>query len=176
MPGEEHDESRRGRMIVEGEHATITFRRTLHHPPELVWQAITDPDELKGWLMCSSAKIDGRTGGSVEMVSGPKQFHVKGKILMWDPPHVYEHEWKVGSVSEMPQGENAVFRYELTRKANSTILTVTYRRLTSRTASGFTPGTHVLLDRLEAQLDSKPLPDWMTRFEEARSYYPAWSK
>jgi uncharacterized protein YndB with AHSA1/START domain len=176
MPGQEHDKSRAARVIVEGEHATITFKRTLPHPPELVWQAITDPDELKEWLMCSAAKIDGRTGGSVEMVSGPSQFHVRGKILTWDPPHVYEHEWKVGPVPEMPQGEDAVFRYELTREGHSTRLTVTYRRLTRRTASGFGPGTHVLLDRLEAQLDNQPLPDWMTRFAEVQSYYPPWKK
>ena len=113
MPGEE-SEFRKGRLTVEGEYATIMFRRILHHPPELVWQAITDPDELKGWLMCSFAKIDGRTGGTVEMVSGPNQYHVKGKILAWDPPNVYEHEWKVSPVAEMPQGEDAVFRYELT--------------------------------------------------------------
>ena len=102
MPGEE-SEFRKGRLTLEGEYATIMFRRILHHPPELVWQAITDPDELKGWLMCSFAKIDGRTGGTVEMVSGPKQFHVKGKILAWDPPNVYEHEWKVSPVAEMPR-------------------------------------------------------------------------
>jgi len=119
MLGEE-SEFRKGRLTVEGEYATIMFRRILHHPPELVWQAITDPDELKGWLMCSFAKIDGRTGGTVEMVSGPKQFHVKGKILAWDPPNVYEHEWKVSPVAEMPQGEDAVFRYELTRTGGST--------------------------------------------------------
>ena len=175
MPGEE-SEFRKGRLTVEGEYATIMFRRILHHPPQLVWQAITDSDELKGWLMCSFAKIDGRTGGTVEMVSGPKQFHVKGKILAWDPPNVYEHEWKVSPVAEMPQGEDAVFRYELTRTSGSTLLTVTYRRLTRRTASGFAPGTHVLLDRLEAQLDNKPLPDWMARFERVQSYYPPWSE
>jgi uncharacterized protein YndB with AHSA1/START domain len=170
------DALQKGQMIVEGEHVTITFKRTLHHAPELVWDAITKPHELKEWLMCSSAKIEGRTGGTIEMVSGYAQFHVTGKILTWDPPHVYEHEWKVAPVSEMPRGEDAIFRYELTRQGSSTLLTVTYRRITKQTALGFTPGIHVLLDRLEAQLGGEPLPDWITRFQETRRLYPAWSK
>ncbi len=167
--------ARKGRVIIEGDHATIIFERLLHHAPELVWDAITDPTELKEWLMCSSAKIDGRTGGSVEMVSGPAQFHVTGKILTWDPPRVYEHEWKVAAVPHMPNGEDAIFRYELVPQGEDTLLTVTYRRLTAATARGFAPGTHVLLDRLEAQLDQVPLPGWMPLFEEVQPLYPAWS-
>ena len=168
-------ESRKGRLIVQGEHATIIFTRTLHHSPELVWQAITDPVELKQWLLCSYAKIDGRTGGSIEMVAGPSQFQVKGRILTWDPPRLFEHEWKVDPVEDMPQGEDAIFRYELIPNHESTLLTVTFRQLTRRTASGFAPGTHVLLDRLEAQLDNQPLPNWMNRYQAARNYYPAWN-
>ena len=34
MPGEE-SEFRKGRLTVEGEYATIMFRRILHHSPEL---------------------------------------------------------------------------------------------------------------------------------------------
>jgi hypothetical protein len=101
---------------------------------------------------------------------------VKGKVLAWDPPRVYEHEWKVAPVQEMPNGEDAIFRYELTPQGEHTLLTVTYRRLTANTAHGFAPGTHVLLDRLEAQLDQQPLPAWMPRFSEIMSLYPAWQK
>lgn len=170
------DRIRKGRVLIEGEHATITFKRILHHAPELVWDAITNPRELKEWLMCSSAKIEGHTGGAIEMISGPAQFLVKGKILTWDPPRIFEYEWKVAPVPEMPLGEDAIFRYELTQQERAILLTVTYRHITKQTVYGFAPGTHALLDRLEAQLDKESLPDWMTRFTEARSLYPAWSK
>ena len=80
------------------------------------------------------------------------------------------------SVPEMPRGEDAIFRYELTPQEGYTLLTVTYRHIAKQTAYGFAPGTHVLLDRLEAQLNKEPLPDWMTRFTEARRLYPGWSK
>jgi len=176
MAEDADDKLGKGQVTIAGGYATIVFKRVLPHAPELVWKSITDPQELKEWLMCSSAKIDGRTGGTVEMIAGPAQFHVRGRILAWDPPKVYEHEWKVDPVPPMPRGEDAVFRYELIPQGASTLLTVTYRRLTKETALGFAPGTHVLLDRLEAQLDKKPLPNWAGRFAEVQDVYPAWKK
>jgi hypothetical protein len=52
---------------------------------------------------------------------------------------------------------------------------VTYRGLTVRTSTGFLPGLHAFLDRLEAQLDGRPQPVFLQRFEELRADYPAWS-
>jgi uncharacterized protein YndB with AHSA1/START domain len=163
-----------GQVEIAGEYATLVFKRVLHHTPEHVWDAITDPEELKGWLMCTFAKIDCRTDGSIEMVSGPAQYHSKGRILAWDPPRLLEYEWNVAPVPEMPMGQSAVFRYELARQGEATLLTVTYSRLTAPVASGFAPGTHVLLDRLAAQLDEQVLPDWMQRYSEVQALYPAW--
>lgn len=163
-----------GTVIAEGEYATIVFQRRLRHPPEAVWSAITDPEELREWLMCSSAKIDGCVGGRIEMISGPPQYRSTGAILQWDPPRVFEYEWKVAPVPEMPRGEDAIFRWELVRQGDSTLLTVTYRRLTRASAGGFAPGLHAFLDRLESQLDGTPLADWMERFIALRPSYPEW--
>jgi uncharacterized protein YndB with AHSA1/START domain len=167
---------RSGRLIDDGDTATLIFTRVLHHAPEHVWEAITTPDSLEEWLMCSDVRIDGRTGGIIEMVSGPGRYYSKGTILSWEPPHLFEYEWNVAPVPEMPLGEKAIFRYELTPQEGSTLLTVTYRQITKPTASGFLPGLHALLDRLEAQLDGEPLPDWMNRFNELLAQYPAWTK
>lgn len=168
--------SRKGQLVLDGDTATLTFRRILQHAPELVWEAIATPKGLREWLMCSEARIDGRAGGTIEMVSGPPRYRSKGKILTWDPPRVFEYEWKVAPVPEMPVGQDAVFRFELTPRAGATLLTVTYRRMTKQSAPGFLPGTHAFLDRLEAQLDGKPLPDWTQRFIELVGQYPAWTK
>jgi uncharacterized protein YndB with AHSA1/START domain len=164
----------RGRLIADGEHATIVFERTLHHAIEHVWEAITSADDLKEWRFVTSATIDARVGGTIETVSGPAQYRSTGKILRWEPPRVFEYEWKVAPVPEMPHGEDAVFLYELEPLDGATRLTVTYRRITRNTARGFLPGTHVLLDRLEAQLDGAPLPDWQERFAALRAEYPEW--
>ena len=168
--------SGKGRLIVDGDTATLIFTRVLHHTPEHVWDAIATSEGLADWLMGSDVRIDGRPGGTVEMVSGAGRYHSKGTILNWDPPHLFEYEWNVAPVPEMPLGEHAIFRYELSPQEGSTLLTVTYRRITKPTASGFLPGLHAFLDRLEAQLDGRPLPDWQNRFNELLAAYPEWSK
>ena len=164
-----------GTLLRDGDHATLSFRRRYKHAPAHVWEAIATPEGLRGWLMCTQVTIDGRVGGRVEMVSGPAGYHSTGTILVWDPPRVLEYEWNVAPVPEMPRGEHAIFRYELTREDNSTLLLVTYRRITSQTARGFLPGLHAFLDRLEAQLDGVTPPDWMLRFSELQAQYPEWS-
>ncbi len=174
MTREAQASTRMGEVLTSGAYATIVFKRLLHHAPELIWEAITDPAELKGWLMCTSARIDGKVGGTIEMVSGAAQYHSKGRILAWDPPKVFEYEWKVAAVTEMPMGQDAVFRYELTRQGDSTLLTVTYSRITKEVATGFAPGTHVLLDRLEAQLGDSTMPDWEEHYSVVRHLYPEW--
>jgi uncharacterized protein YndB with AHSA1/START domain len=153
--------------------ATLVFERTLNHPPEAVWAALTDPRELRQWFLASSVKIDGRAGGSIEMVAGPPQVRSTGRILTWDPPRVLEYEWKVAPRPEHPNGEDSVVRWQLTAVGSSTRLELTHRRLSEAVAMGFVAGLHAFLDRLEAQLAGAPLPDWMQRFGELHPGYAA---
>src|SRR5204862_2951185 len=68
MSGEER--SRKGRLAVQGDTATLVFERILEHTPEHVWDAIATPAGLKGWLMFTEARIYGRAGGTLELRSG----------------------------------------------------------------------------------------------------------
>ena len=160
-----------GDLTFDGDYATITFTRRIGHPPEDVWSAITDPEELKGWYM-TRATITGGREGSIDFVSGPSQLHVTGRILSWDPPRLFEHEWKVAPRPELPSGEESIVRWELARDGHETLMTFTFRRLTRGTAMGFAPGMHAFLDRLEAQLDGKSVPEWLSRVAELRERYP----
>lgn len=168
-------DSRLGNVSVEGDYATLLFERRFSHPPEIIWEAITNPNELTEWYM-TKAKIDGRAGGSIDFIAGISQFHVTGKILVWDPPRVFEHEWNVEPRKELPKGEHAVIRWEISRKGETTMLKLTHRNLTRATSLGFAPGTHAFLDRLEAYLDKTPMPDWVKRVEEMRPSYPSWRR
>lgn len=165
----------RGTSIERGELADLTFRREYHHRIEHVWDAIATPEGLRAWLMATDVVIDGRAGGRMEMTSGPARFRSTGRILVWEPPRVFEYEWQVAPVPEMPAGERAIVRYELEATGDITRLVVTYRGLTARTTTGFLPGLHAFLDRLEAQLDGRTQPGFLQRFEELRADYPAWS-
>jgi uncharacterized protein YndB with AHSA1/START domain len=160
-----------GAVVMEGEKATLVFRRRLPHSPESVWKALTDPSELSKWYM-TDATIDGREGGAIDFIAGPSRLHVTGRILTWDPLTVLEHEWKAAPRSELKSGEDAVVRWELRREGEGTILHLEHRKLNRETALGFAPGTHAFLDRLQAQLDGHPLPSWQGRYQEVASRYP----
>jgi uncharacterized protein YndB with AHSA1/START domain len=173
----------RGVVIDEadGEHVTLVFDRVYRHAPARVWDAIATPEGLRGWLMATDVELDPRVGGRIAMHSGPARYQSEGAILAWDPPTLLEYEWNVAPVPEMPRGERATFRYELTpvrtdpAAGPATHLRVTYRRITRATSGGFLPGLHAFLDRLAAQLEGAPLPDWLARFADARISYPQWS-
>ncbi|KUI21784.1 ATPase [Mycobacterium sp. IS-1496] len=148
---------RDGRLIVDGDRAVLTFERRLPFPIDVVWSAITDPAERGQWF--GHTTIDGRDGGSIEMVAtGPPlpddRKRMTGRILVWDPPHVFEHEW------HQPIVEKGVVRYELRADGADTVLRFTHRGLGIRNASGFRGGTASYLDRLAAHLAGAPLPEW----------------
>ena len=163
-----------GTVRIEGNYATLGYERWLAYPAEAVWKAITDPKELASWFN-TRAVIDGRNGGTIDFVNTLSTFHTTGRILVWDPPRVFEHEWHIAPNPQVPKGEpEAVIRWELMRDGDSnTILNVTYSRLTKHTALRFAPGTHAYLDRLAAHLDHKVLPDWMERYAAVKGFYPS---
>jgi uncharacterized protein YndB with AHSA1/START domain len=153
---------------VEGNHATLSFRRRLKHPIATVWAAITNAEQRAHWL--GATTIDGRVGGTIETIAeGPpvprKQRIIRGRILIWDPPRIFEHEWNQLLV------EKSVVRYELVSDGDATILTFTHRGLSLPNAKGYGPGTHAYLDRLEALLSAADLPDWKQWYGEVQRAY-----
>jgi uncharacterized protein YndB with AHSA1/START domain len=155
--------SRNGTLTIEGDRAVLTLERRLHYPIEAVWSAITDPAQRGRWF--GETTIEPREGGVIDMVpTGPATPpHLKrmtGRILVWDPPHVLEHEWKQSVV------EDGVVRYELRGDGDGTVLRFSHRGLGVPNAKGFLPGTHAFLDRLEAHLDGRKPPNWAERYRE----------
>ena len=165
----------KGTVIIEREYATITYKRQLPHPREVVWRAITDPKELAGW-MNTKAVIDGRNDGTIDFVNSVSGFHTEGRILVWDPLSVFKHEWHIAPNSSLPGGEpEAIICWELEKAGGSddTLLTLTHSRLTRSTSGNFAPGWHAYLDRLEASLNNEKLPDWSQRFGAVKKLYPS---
>lgn len=164
-----------GEVQIDGDYAALVFIRYLPHSPEIVWAALTDEQQFCVWF-ATSARIEGRAGGIVDMVSGPSQMRWAGRILTWEPPRVFEYEWNTAARPEIPHGEESVVRWELAASGDGTTLTLTHRRLTKPTAIGFAPGTHAFLDRLAAYLDKNPLPNWTVRYADVQHLYPSWNQ
>lgn len=160
-----------GTLTIHGDVATLTYRRRLPYPIEEVWAAITEPGRRKQWF--GETTIEPHVGGTIEMMpaeppAAPSAKLLTGRILVWDPPHVFEHEWRQRIV------EDSVVRYELSEDGDATLLVLTHRGLSERNARGFAPGTHAFLDRLDAHLAGGQIPDWSERYELLAPSYPAW--
>jgi uncharacterized protein YndB with AHSA1/START domain len=166
----------KGTVEIEGEFTVLRFERQLSYPSEPIWKAITDPKELVSW-MNTKAVIDGHKGGTIDFVNTFSGFHTTGRILVWDPLRIFEHEWHISPNPSLPNGEpDSVIRWELKRDGYSntkTLLTLTHSRLTKLTSSWFAPGWHAYLDRLEASLNNEVPPNWMQRFAEIKELYPS---
>jgi uncharacterized protein YndB with AHSA1/START domain len=159
---------RDGRLTIDGERAVLSFERRLPFPIEAVWSAITDPEERREWF--GETTLDPREGGFIEMVATgpplpPDRKRMTGRITVWDPPHVFEHEWC------QPIVEDGVVRYELSADGTGTLLKFTHRGLGVRNAGGFISGTHAYLDRLRAHLAGEEPPDWVRRRDELTAIY-----
>ena len=150
----------RGRLIVDGDRAALYFERRLPFPVDTVWAAITDPAERRMWF--GETTLDAREGGVIDMMPDgpslpPERTRMTGRILVWDPPHVFEHEWK------QPIVDDGVVRYELVADGENTVLRFSHRGLGIGHARGFRGGTQAYLDRLAAHLDGDTPPDWLSR-------------
>jgi uncharacterized protein YndB with AHSA1/START domain len=157
-----------GKVVIDGDRAALVFERRIPHPIAAVWAAITEPDQRAAWLGPTS--IEPHEGGVIEMTAegppAPREMRqVTGRILVWDPPRVFEHEWKQSLIGE------TVVRYELTPDGDATILRFTHSRLTEPNARGYISGTHAYLDRLGAHLDGVELPGWKERYGAVQPLY-----
>lgn len=159
--------NRIGTLKIEGSYATLQYERRLPHDPEVVWKAITDPEQVSAWFS-TTAKIDPRLGGTIEYISVPVGFRRTVRILAWNPPRIFEHEWYIDSHPQLPNGEcESMIRWELVEDTDHTILSLTHSRLTKANGLRFAAG-----DRLAAQLDNEKLPDLMERIAAIKGLYP----
>lgn len=157
-----------GSVVVDGDRASMVFKRRLPHSIEVVWAALTEPDQRGAWFGPST--VDAREGGMIETVAeGPpaprEGRRMTGRILVWDPPHVLEHEWKQRGVA------GSTVRYELVADGEETLLTFSHDGLRLGDAKGYGPGKHAFMDRLEAFLAGSKLPNWQQRYADVQHAY-----
>jgi uncharacterized protein YndB with AHSA1/START domain len=125
----------------------LRFVRTLRHPVETVWQAITDPDHLAHWFPTT---IDGeRAAGALlrfAFADGAAP-PFDGEMLAFEPPRLMEVRWGTD-----------ILRFELRPSADDTILTLLDTLDERGKAARDGAGWHVCLDALTASLSGEPHP------------------
>lgn len=131
----------------DGENWTLVLVRELRHPPERVWQAITDPAHLREWAPFDADGSLAVPGATVKLttVGAPGQPPSETTITRADAPKVLEYNW----------GGNDL-RWQLEAIGGGTRLTLWHnidRRFIAMGAAGW----HVCLDVMDHLLSGTPL-------------------
>lgn len=131
----------------DGENWTLILVRELRHTPEKVWQALTDPEQLREWAPFDADRSLGAAGNTVKLTTvGAPALHVtETRVTRADAPKVLEYNWG-----------GADIRWELESSGGGTRLTLWHnidRRFISMGAAGW----HVCLDILDHFLIGTPI-------------------
>jgi len=125
---------------------TLVLVRELHHPAMKVWQALTDPAQLREWAPFDADRNLGATGPvKLSTVGAPAPQVSETSVTRAEAPRVLEYSW----------GGNDM-RWELEPLANGTRLTLWHnidRKFVSMGAAGW----HICFDVLGRFLDGHPI-------------------
>jgi uncharacterized protein YndB with AHSA1/START domain len=142
---------------ADGTRWTLVFTRTLHHPPEAVWAAITDPDQLGQWAPFTADRSLATTGDVVlTMVDGMEVDVSDARVTRADPPSLLEYTWGTQPL-----------RWELEAVDGGTKLTLSHTVDASDWVPKVAAGWHLCLVVAERLLDGHPIPP--IRGEDARN-------
>ncbi len=130
-----------------GEKWTLILVRELRHSPEKVWQALTDPAQLREWAPFDADGSLGTTGARVKLstVATSKPQVSETIVTRADAPRRLEYTW----------GGNEM-RWELEPSAGGTRLTL-WANIDGRFVSMGAAGWHICLDVLDRLLSGKPI-------------------
>jgi uncharacterized protein YndB with AHSA1/START domain len=131
----------------DGENWTLILVRDLRHSPEKVWQALTDPAELREWAPFDADGSLGTVGATVNLttVGAPRPHVTETTVTRADAPRLLEYQWGGKDI-----------RWELEPFAGGTRLTLWHaidRRFISMGAAGW----HICLDVLDRLLSGTPI-------------------
>lgn len=128
--------------VNDGEHWTLVFVRELAHPPETVWRALTDPDELRQWSPFDSDRDLGTAGeATLTVAGGSGDEQSAATIRRAEPPRLLEYNW-----------DTDLLRWELEPAATGTRLTLRHSMQDPSWLAKVTAGWHICLDVLDLAL------------------------
>lgn len=159
----------------------LRFTRTLAHPPEKVWRALTDPEHLAAWFP-TTIEGERKAGASLRfrfpdaMVESVREARTadseaefddsglaSGEMTACDPFTLLEFTWGGDTL-----------RFELEPQGKKTILKFTDTFAPVGKGARDAAGWHACLDVLEYHLDGQPAPwDPAERWAHVHNIYTA---
>jgi uncharacterized protein YndB with AHSA1/START domain len=151
-----------GELRPDGDRCAVRFERLYDATPDELWAALTDPDQLPGWLAHAS-RFELAVGGDVRLDFGDGD-EVYGEIRELEPGRVLEYTWTFSGERE------SVVRFEIRPRDQGVQLVLDHRQLPRDVGVGYSAGWHAHLDMLAAALAGSRL-DFMARYHELRPDY-----
>lgn len=128
--------------------AVLRFERTLPHPPERVWAALTEVDELRHWHP-SPFELERRAGKTITYLPPAGNAFGDGEVSAYEPPSLLAYSW----------GEDHL-RFELSPSGEGTLLVLTHtfddRSKAARDAAGWDLCLDALRGSLSGEQDQPP--------------------
>jgi uncharacterized protein YndB with AHSA1/START domain len=130
-----------------GEKWTLVLVRELHHSPERVWQALTDPAHLREWAPFDADGTLATAGTTVKLttVGAPVQHVTETNVTRADAPKLLEYDWGKFNM-----------RWELEALGGGTRLTLWTNIGRPFIAMG-AAGWHICFDVLDRLLSGTPI-------------------
>jgi uncharacterized protein YndB with AHSA1/START domain len=130
----------------DGEKWTLVLVRELRHPPERVWEALTEPEHLRQWSPFDSDRSLAAVGTArLTTVGAPTPHVTESQVTRADAPKVLEFTWGGQDV-----------RWELQPLGKGTRLTL-WAQIARGWISMGAAGWHVCLDVLDRLLAGQPI-------------------
>jgi uncharacterized protein YndB with AHSA1/START domain len=110
---------------------TLVYRQHFAHPPQAVWGALTDPDQLPAWAPFTADRDLGSTGPVILIsIDSDEQRRQPATVTIAEPPRLLEYDWG-----------GQVLHWELAAEGDGTDLvlqhTIDDRQDLSRMAAGW---------------------------------------
>lgn len=134
------------RVHKDGDLWTLILVRDFRHPPELVWEALTDPVHLAEWAPFDADRNLSSVGPvTMSMANTPRPQVFETAITRADAPHLLEYSW----------GESDL-RWQLEPLGDGTRLTL-WHNIDRRFIAWGAAGWHISFDVLDRLLSGSPL-------------------
>ncbi|MGH8221250.1 MAG: SRPBCC domain-containing protein [Steroidobacteraceae bacterium] len=132
----------------DGDKWTLIVVRELRHPPAKVWQALTDPEQLREWAPFDSDRNLGTTGTAARLstVGAPPPQVTETRVMRADAPRALEYAW----------GEFDM-RWELGLLPRGGTRLTLWTHIGHRFISWGAAGWHICLDVLDRLLADRPI-------------------
>jgi uncharacterized protein YndB with AHSA1/START domain len=128
----------------DGDKWTLILVRDLRHPPEMVWEALTDPAQLSEWAPFDADRNLASVGPVKLSTVGTPQVS-ESRVARAEAPRLLEYSW----------GGNDM-RWELEAAGSGTRLTL-WHNIDRRYVSWGAAGWHICFDVLDRLLTGEPI-------------------